>query len=77
MAAIKSLPLILQLIQQFKSSIDAKVERGIGHDAAVADGLKLMMAQYAEADAAVEAARANQATHPNSDEGRDKDFRRD
>lgn len=36
-AAIKSLPLVLQLIQQFKSSADAKVQRGLGHDEAVAE----------------------------------------
>ena len=76
-AALKALPLILQLIQQFKSSADAKVARGIGYDQAVADGLKVMSEQLKAADEAVQAARDKQAAHPNSDDGRDTDFRRD
>ncbi len=76
-AALKALPLVLELIQQFKSSADAKVARGMGYDEAVADGLKLMSEQLAAADEAVNAARERQAQHPNSDEGRDIGFRRD
>ena len=76
-AALKSLPLLLQLVQQFKSSADAKAARGIGYDQAVADGLKLVSDQLAAADEAVNAARANHAAHPGSDDGRDTAFRRD
>lgn len=56
-AAIKSLPLILQLIQQFKSSADAKVQRGLGRDEAVAEALsefarRVGIANEVEAEAA-------------------------
>lgn len=55
-AAIKSLPLILQLIQQFKSSADAKVQRGLGREEAVAESLaeisrKVGVAHQVEAEA--------------------------
>lgn len=76
-AAIKSLPLLLNLISQFKASAEAKVQRGIGYDEAVADGLKLMTKQLAEIDESVDGARAKQAAHPGSDDGRDTEFRRD
>lgn len=76
-AAIKSLPLVLQLISQFKSAADAKANQGIGYDQAVADGLKIVSEQLAAADEAVNAAREKQAAHPNSDDGRDTEFRRD
>jgi hypothetical protein len=76
-AALKSLPLILQLIGQFKSAADAKANQGIGYDKAVADGLKVMSDQLKAADEAVQAARDKQALHPGSDDGRDTDFRRD
>lgn len=39
-AALKSLPLILQLIQQFKSAADAKEQRGLGREEAVAASLR-------------------------------------
>lgn len=56
-AAIKSLPLILEIIQQFKSSAEAKVQRGLGRDQAVADALteiarKVAAAQEVDAEAA-------------------------
>ncbi len=76
-AALRSLPLILQLFQQVKSAADAKANRGIGYDQAVAEGFKLASEQLAAADEAVNAARDKQAKHPNSDDGRDTDFRRD
>ena len=75
-AAIKSLPLLLNLISQFKASAEAKVQRGIGYDEAVADGLKLMTKQLAEIDEAVGEARARQSATP-GDDGRDTEFRRD
>jgi len=76
-AALKALPLVLQLIQQIKSAADAKANQGIGYDQAVADGLKTASEQLAQADAAVAEAKARQAAHPDSDDGRDIDFRRD
>lgn len=76
-AALKSLPLVIQLISQIKSSADAKANQGIGYDQAVAEGFKLASEQLAAADEAVNAARDKQAKHPNSDDGRDTDFRRD
>ena len=48
-AALKSLPLVLQLIQTFKSSSDAKVARGIGHDQAVKESLQEAAAMIATA----------------------------
>ncbi|WP_156457108.1 hypothetical protein [Bradyrhizobium sp. CCH5-F6] len=77
MAAVKSLPLVLGLIQQIKSSADAKANQGIGYDRAVSDGIKTATAQIAQADAAVAEAKARQAEHPDSDDGRDISFRRD
>ena len=56
-AALKALPLVLQLIQAFKSSADGKVQRGIGHDQAVKESLQeasamIAAARQVEADAA-------------------------
>ena len=76
-AAIKSLPLLLNLISQFKASTEAKVQRGLGYDEAVADGLRAVTKQLAEVDEAVDDAREKQASHPGSDDGRDTQFRRD
>lgn len=76
-ALAKALPVLLDLVSRFKASADAAAARGQGYDAAVADGLKLMTAQLAAADEAVNEARAKQAAHPNSDDGRDTQFRRD
>lgn len=76
-AALKSLPIVLDLVSRFKASADAKAARGEGYDQAVADGLKLMTEQLAAADEAVNEAKAKQAAHPDSDDGRDTDFRRD
>lgn len=76
-AAVKSLPLVLGLIQQIKSAADAKANQGIGYEQAVADGLKTASEQLAMAQEAVNDARQRQDAHPNSDDGRDTDFRRD
>lgn len=76
-AAVKSLPLVIGLIQQVKSSADAKANQGIGYDNAVADGLRAATEQLAQADEAVAKAKTRQARHPDSDDGRDTDFRRD
>lgn len=76
-AALKALPLVLQLIQQVKSAADAKANQGIGYDQAVSDGLRTATEQLAQADAAVAEAKAKQAAHPDSDDGRDTEFRRD
>jgi hypothetical protein len=55
-AALKALPLVLQLIGQFKSAADAKVNRGIGYDQAVKESLEegaamIATARQVEADA--------------------------
>lgn len=76
-AAIKSLPLIIGLIQQIKSTADARANQGIGYDQAVADGLRHASEQLQQAAEAVQQARERQAAHPDSDDGRDTDFRRD
>ena len=76
-ALTKALPVVLDLVSRFKASADAAAARGIGYDLAVADGLKLMTAQLTEIDEAVEDARAKQAARPDSDDGRDTQFRRD
>lgn len=76
-AALKALPLVLQLVQQVKSAADARANQGVGYDQAVADGLKAASEQLAQSDAAVADAKARQAAHPNSDAGRDTEFRRD
>lgn len=56
LAAIKSLPALIQLISTIKVSADAATNRGVGYDQAVADTLKssasrLALAQQAEAEA--------------------------
>ncbi len=76
-ALAKALPVVLDLVSRFKASADAATARGIGYDQAVSDGLKLMTAQLAMADEAVNEAKVNQAAHPNEDAGRDTQFRRD
>ena len=76
-AALKALPLLLNLISQFKASTEAKVQRGLGYDEAVADGLRAVTKQLAEVDEAVQEARERQTAHPGSDDGRDTQFRRD
>lgn len=76
-ALAKALPVVLDLVSRFKASADAAAARGQGYDAAVADGLKQMAEQLAAADKAVNEARAKQAAHPGSDDGRDIQFRRD
>ena len=77
LAALKALPELVALVSAFKASADAKTNQGIGYDLAIADGFKTMTAQLTQADQAVAEARANQASHPGSDDGRDTQFRRD
>lgn len=74
-AAIKSLPLILQIIQQFKSSADARVQRGLGHDAAVADTLTEISRKVGIAEAVEAEATKDHASKPD-DSAFDQDFRR-
>ena len=76
-ALAKALPVVLDLVSRFKASADAAAARGQGYDDAVADGLKAMTEQLAAADEAMNEARAKQAAHPGSDDGRDIQFRRD
>lgn len=77
LAALKALPALISLISAIKASADAKRNQGIGYDQAVADGLTAATEQLRAADEAVNEARARQAAHPDSDEGRDTSFRRD
>lgn len=76
-ALLQALPEVLKLATAFKASVDAKVNRGIGFEAAVAEGLQQMQKDLEASDAAVQAARDRQAKSPGSDEGLDTDFRRD
>jgi hypothetical protein len=76
-ALAKALPVVLDLVSRFKASADAAAARGQGYEEAVADGLKLMTKQLAEIDESVDQARAKQAAHHGSDDGRDTEFRRD
>lgn len=77
LAVLKALPTFISLVAQIKTSADAKANRGIGYDQAVSDGIVLARQQLADADQAVAEAKASHAAHPNSDEGRDIQFRRD
>lgn len=77
LAALKAVPAIISLISAIKASADAATNRGIGYDQAVADGITLASKQLQEADVAADEARARQAAHPDSDDGRDTAFRRD
>jgi hypothetical protein len=77
LAALKALPALISLISAMKASADAKRNQGIGYDQAVADGFAQITKQLQAADEAVSEARARQAAHPDSDDGRDTSFRRD
>lgn len=77
LALLKAAPEVISLVSRFKASADAAAARGQGYDQAVSDGLKEMSAQLAAADEAMNEARARQAAHPDSDDGRDTQFRRD
>ncbi len=74
-AALKVLPLILQLIQMFKSAADAKVERGVGRDQAVKESLEEGVALVAEARRIEAEAAAKHAADP-TDDAFDREFER-
>lgn len=67
MAAIKALPLVLQLISRFKQAADEKVQRGIGFDLAVKMTLEEGNRKLALADAAEQQARQDHANKPGDD----------
>ncbi len=75
-AALKVLPLVLQLIQMFKSSAYAKEQRGIGRDQAVKESLEEGAAIIAKARAIEAEAEKRHAEHPNDDGGFDPEFQR-
>lgn len=74
-AAIKSLPLILQIIQQFKSSADAKVQRGLGRDEAVAESLAEIARKVGVAHQVEDQADKDHAANPD-DTAFDPEFQR-
>lgn len=74
-AALKSLPLVLQLIGQFKSAADAKTNRGIGYDQAVKESLEEGSAMIATARQ-VEAEAAKDHASKADDTAFDQEFRR-
>lgn len=74
-AAIKSLPLILQIIQQFKSSADAKVQRGLGRDEAVAESLTEVARKVGVAHQVEDEADKDHASKPD-DTAFDPEFQR-
>lgn len=74
-AAIKALPLVLQLIQMFKSSADAKVQRGIGYDQAVKESLEEGAAMIATSRQVEAEAAAKHASDP-EDTAFDPEFKR-
>lgn len=74
-AALKSLPLVLQLIGQFKSAADAKVNRGIGYDQAVKESLEEGSAMIATARQ-VETEAAKEHATKADDTAFDSEFKR-
>jgi hypothetical protein len=74
-AALKVLPLVLQLIQMFKSSADAKVQRGLGYDQAVKESLEEGAAIIATARQVEAEAAAKHASDP-EDTAFDPEFQR-
>lgn len=74
-AALKVLPLLLQLVQMFKSSADAKEARGIGRDQAVKESLEEGAALIAKARA-IEVETAKKHAADPTDDAFDPEFRR-
>lgn len=60
-AALKALPIVLDLIRMFKASADAKVQQGIGYDQAVKEALQEGQRRMALADEAERQARKDHA----------------
>lgn len=74
-AALKVLPLVLQLIQMFKSAADAKEQRGIGRDQAVKESIEEGVALIAQARE-VEAEAAKKHAADPTDDAFDHEFER-
>lgn len=66
-AALKVLPIVLDLIRMFKASADAKVQQGIGRDQAVREALQEGARRIALADAAEQQARKDHAEKAGDD----------
>lgn len=74
-AALKVLPLVLQLVQMFKSSADAKEARGIGRDQAVKESLEEGAALITKARA-IEVETAKKHAADPTDDAFDREFER-
>jgi hypothetical protein len=77
LAILSALPKILAIIQFFMAKANDAEQRGLGRKEAIAEALEAGHMELAWADAATQEAREHQAAHPNSDDGRDTQFRRD
>lgn len=75
LAALKSLPLILDLISRFKRSADEKVQRGIGYDQAVKEALEEGARVLAVADEAEREARKGHASDRTDGAFKNTEFR--
>lgn len=75
LAALKSLPLILDLISRFKRSADEKVQRGLGYDQAVKEAFQEGARILALADDAERQARANHAADKTDAAFKNTEFR--
>ena len=76
LAALKVLPLVLNLISMFKRSADEKVQRGLGYDQAVKESLEEGAARLKLARKAEQEALQDHAAHPTTDDAFDQDFAR-
>ena len=76
LAALKVLPLVLDLISMFKRAADEKVQRGLGFDEAVKQALEEGQRRLKLAQEAAEIAAREHAKHPANDDGFDKEFQR-
>ena len=75
LAALKSLPLILDLVSRFKQTADEKVQRGLGHDQAVKEALEEGARRLAIADEAENKARRDHATDRTDGAFKNTEFR--
>lgn len=76
LAALKVLPLVLDLVRMFKQAADAKVQRGLGFDQAVKEALEEGQRRLNVAREAAEIAAKEHAAHPGDDGGFDREFER-
>lgn len=74
LAALKVLPLILDLVRMFKQAADEKMQRGIGYDQAVKEALEEGQRRLTIAREAAEIAAREHAKHPATDDAFDQEF---